>query len=31
MNVEGALREAHAKLEFTIAPELRVLQSANGR
>jgi hypothetical protein len=28
--VEQALREAHARLEFAIDPELRVLQSANG-
>ena len=28
--VEQALREAHARLEFTIDPELRVLQSAHG-
>ncbi len=29
--VERVLREAHARLEFTIAPELRVLQSAHGQ
>ncbi len=28
--VEQALREAHARLEFSIDPELRVLQSAHG-
>jgi ATP-grasp domain/L-amino acid ligase C-terminal domain 2/ATP-grasp N-terminal domain len=28
--VEQALREAHARLEFAIDPELRVLQSAHG-
>jgi hypothetical protein len=28
--VERALREAHARLDFTIDPELRVLQSLNG-
>ena len=28
--VERALRAAHARLTFTIAPELRVLQSTHG-
>jgi hypothetical protein len=28
--IEQALREAHARLEFSIDPELRVLQSAHG-
>jgi hypothetical protein len=28
--VERALRDAHARLQFTIEPELRVVQSAHG-
>jgi hypothetical protein len=29
-DVDRALREAHARLTFTIAPEVRVLQSRHG-
>ena len=28
--VEGALRDAHARLQFTVDPEVRVLQSPHG-
>jgi hypothetical protein len=29
-DVDVALRQAHGRLSFTIAPEVRVLQSTNG-
>ena len=30
-DVDAALRRAHGRLSFTIAPEVRVLQSVHGR